>query len=290
MTAKVKGKAWFDARPGLCDALGTFCTMICVTSLLSLTGVSVNRYIHICHFQFYDRIFTLRKTVFMCFCCWIIGGLLVMPNHFGWGDLRFDTKSLGCMFDRTADYSYTAFFMLFLVGSPLLLIGYSFVRIYIKVHKTRIQLAGHGSKSSRMDSIKLAKTLFVVFLSFTICWLPFMLTQVIDSGNQLPAWFYLWVTIQAHLHSSFNGLLYCITNLKFRKAYAQVLCLDRCVGSRRVGPESGVTGSYSINNTTLSTIESTIHNGGSNTLKVPSRRSFNNGKSPLEPVNEKGML
>ena len=51
----VEGKQYFDARPLLCDAVATICLAACVTVLLTIGGISFNRYFHICHPDIYPR-------------------------------------------------------------------------------------------------------------------------------------------------------------------------------------------------------------------------------------------
>ena len=54
-TGLVEGKQYFDARPLLCDAVATICLGACVTVLLTIGGISFNRYFHICHPDIYPR-------------------------------------------------------------------------------------------------------------------------------------------------------------------------------------------------------------------------------------------
>ena len=65
---------------------------------------SFNRYVHICHYQAYNRIFTLRNSVLMAVGLWVVSFLMEMPNFLGWGNHYYDKKSLNCMWDRTHDY------------------------------------------------------------------------------------------------------------------------------------------------------------------------------------------
>ena len=69
----VLGKEFFESRPALCDVAATVCLTVCVTALLSIGGMSINRYFFICQGAFYRKHFTLRINILICLICWAAG-------------------------------------------------------------------------------------------------------------------------------------------------------------------------------------------------------------------------
>lgn len=59
------GKEWFDEQPELCDFIATVCVTACVTALLSIGGVSFNRYVHICHNKHYEKVSDVMSVILL---------------------------------------------------------------------------------------------------------------------------------------------------------------------------------------------------------------------------------
>lgn len=86
--------------------------------------------------------------------------------------------------------------------------------------------APQASRHTR-ESLKLARTFFLLFLFFTVCWTPFALIvmfQFADGASQTIDMFFVMI---AHANSSVNVLLYGVSNSHFRAGYARFLRLDR---------------------------------------------------------------
>ncbi len=64
----VKGKAFFDERPLLCEMTASLCIMTCICAFLNLTVISLSRYIRVCwnSGNFYYKIFTRKTCTTMC--------------------------------------------------------------------------------------------------------------------------------------------------------------------------------------------------------------------------------
>lgn len=112
------------------------CTIACVNSLGSITLMSFNRYIFICHHKHYNTIFKKPTCVAMCFCLYIVGLTLVLLNLAGIGDHTFDRKSLECIWDRMATYYYTVAFSVVLVWVPVAITGILYLNIFITVQRS----------------------------------------------------------------------------------------------------------------------------------------------------------
>lgn len=190
-------------------------------------------------FQLYKRIFTKKKTLLICIGLWFIAFLIELPNLTGWGGHTFDLKTLGCSFDRLFSLGYTIFLSITALYIPLTLILYCYVKIYLYVRRSRRQInksmAGKKDKSKRgrNDEIRLARTFFIVFMSFLICWTPYDLTLFFDRDDKWPGWLYVLFMQVGHFNSSLNSIVYGFTNRHFREGYKEFL--GTCIpGFRRV--------------------------------------------------------
>ena len=158
-----------------------------------------------------------------------------MPNIAGWGGHTFDLKTMACSYDRLAAVSYTVFFCGMAIVCPLFIVLVSYLKIFLYVRTTRQNLNNltgrNGTESSyqkrQRDEIQLAKTLFIVFLIFTLCWSPYVIVVMVDQNDQWSKVVYVIVIQLAHSNSSLNSIVYAACNRCFRRAYKQfVLSID----------------------------------------------------------------
>ena len=81
--AVIMGEEWFSDKWLLCELTAAMCTTACFCSFLSLTAVTINRYMYICHHKIYDKIFTSMSTIMVCLSCWVIAFGFEFPNLIG---------------------------------------------------------------------------------------------------------------------------------------------------------------------------------------------------------------
>ncbi|XP_050400988.1 melatonin receptor type 1B-like, partial [Patella vulgata] len=226
----VKGQAWFDDKIWFCELISSVCLTACFCAFLSLSLVSTNRYIYVCHNSIYYTLFKRKICMVLCVISWIIAFFFQFPNFIGWGDHGFDGKNHQCIWDRTANYSYTLFVSIALIGSPLFLMSISYVLIFYHIYETKVNVYSLNTddpdrlKKTWTQTLQSSRTLFVLFLVFVFCWTPYTTVIAMDVKDSLPMEVHLFVTLLAHLHSSTSFLVYCIFNKSFRKAVANILC------------------------------------------------------------------
>ena len=84
----------------------------------------------------------------------------------------------------------------------------------------RNQYRQHSKKNrEKSQEIKLAKTLFLVFIAFCLCWTPYGILVLVDFRNKAHKAWYLFAILLAHTSSTLNFLIYGITNQGFRQGY-----------------------------------------------------------------------
>ena len=271
LPGKTLGWRFFDDLPGLCRVVGSFCTISCVGSLMTLSAMSCNRYVLICHQRFYYRIFTTRNSVIMCGCFFVVGFVLVGLNFVGVGNHSFDHKSLECIWERMANYHYTIVFAMVMVIIPITVTGLSYLRLFMHVRNSRLKVHNHGNNNTKTEvsvsviqpeaasavpqkskggggpesqpgkkppkngggssmnsTLKLARALFIIYLVFSACWLPFSLLIVLDAQDTFSHELHVTIVAWAHLHPSMNWFVYYHTHNKFHAAFRHLTGLDKC--------------------------------------------------------------
>ncbi|XP_052763779.1 melatonin receptor type 1B-B-like [Mya arenaria] len=244
----VKGERWFQGRWLLCEVVASMCLTACFCAFLSLTLLTLNRYVYVCANGWYHRIYKRPICIALCACAWITGFLMEFPNFVGWGDHYFDKKNHQCIWDRTASFSYTLVVSAGFIGSPLVMMGACFIMIFYKIYKRKKDVFSLNLEDPlRMrkvwvESLRSSRTLLVVFLAFVVCWTPYAIVTAMDVNNSFSYELHLFITLLAHLHSSLNFIIYMACNSNFRK---QVLRVCMCsMTSWRYRSSTDVSNSY----------------------------------------------
>ncbi len=86
----------------------------------------------------------------MAISLWVICAVLELPNYFEWGGHVFDEKTMACSYDRTADYSYTLFFVVAIIGPPAVAVLGCYIHIVQHVRRSRQEVTKHGSVSANV--------------------------------------------------------------------------------------------------------------------------------------------
>ena len=76
--------------------------------------------------------------------------------------------------------------------------------------------------------MKLARTLFLIFIFFTACWAPYAIIVVVDRYDTYRQEIHFYALLLAHTHSSINSFLYYFSNKNFRDGYKHLLQVLPC--------------------------------------------------------------
>ena len=225
---KLEGEKFFHRISGLCEIIANTCTVSCIVSLGSITLMGFSRYIFICHNKYYKTIFRKSTCIAMCVGLYLIGILLILLNFAGLGGHSFDRKSLVCIWDRMATYYFTVTFSVVLVWIPVLSTGLFYFLIYLTFRKSNMAVTDMTSQNLQRKSVGFVRTLFLIYAVFTICWVPYALIIVADRYDSFSHEIHVIITTFAHLHPSFNWLVYYLTNKNFKHAFNSLLHLNKC--------------------------------------------------------------
>lgn len=116
------------------------------------------------------------------------------------------------MWNRNSNLSYNWYLVFINVVIPCLGIIFCYSRIYVFAQNSKNR--SHNLSVNR--SIHLAKTFFVSFMVYTICWIPYGLVVLIDFDHKVPRSVVLYSDALGIFHSSLNPIIYLVFNSNFR--------------------------------------------------------------------------
>jgi hypothetical protein len=102
---------------------------------------------------------------------------------------------------------------------PCIIILYFYVSIFIYAVKSHARVAHKNSGNNMKHSLRVAKGLFVSYILFVVCWLPYGIACIFDFEDKWPRTVHMYTMLFAHMNSSLNPLVYAISNPLFQKGY-----------------------------------------------------------------------
>lgn len=225
-------------------------------SLMSMTAITINRYILIAHNAVYDRIYSRRHIGLMIVFVWLFSFSMLVPPLAGvWGTLGYSPETFSCTILPLNGKSPKKF--LFVLGFllPFVVIIISYSCIFYKVRQSRKNLAAHSLASpsrqsaQRKEDLRLTRLMFIIFCSFVACFMPLMLVNVFDEDDMRYPVLHVVASVLAWFSSCINPLIYAVLSRQYRHAYVRLLCPRRHSGSPNSGSSrsnSGKTGTTDV--------------------------------------------
>ena len=117
----------------------------------------------------------------------------------------------------------------------------SYFRIFTTVrnHNSNFHLHGNPISTVNLEEVKVARTIFVIVVLFSLCWIPVLTIDLVDTAFQRWTFApeaYVAYTFLATISSALNPLIYGVFNKSFRKNYLKVLCCRYCRSQAVVEP------------------------------------------------------
>ncbi|XP_078573166.1 melatonin receptor type 1C-like [Branchiostoma floridae x Branchiostoma japonicum] len=214
---------FFFRSPAVCEFVGTVCVTSCICSIMTMMLIAINRYFYVTNKPRHDRLFTTPRLVAIIIALWLYSfSLFDLP--------LYDFKTMGCTYDRTADFSFTLHLICVGIVIPVVVVVICYTRIYLFVRASNKRMAKHRQDSNmaqanklKVDDLTLLRTLVIIGVVFFICWSQYVIVVLADFEDHWPMGVHLTAIITAHSSSSTNCIILGVTNPKFREKYLLVL-------------------------------------------------------------------
>lgn len=202
-------------------------------SLLCLVITVLDRFLSVCFPFQYFLVMSNRMIYSLMAISWTYAFVLSHLPIFGWDAWQIGTQML-CLYQQTMTKTYIMVVALhFIILSGVIFVLYVLILQTARKQRHRIaaeQAQGRNQQpltnSQFLKNANSAKLMAVVFLSFSICWLPFCAIQLclvyhFDFNLAIIGQFSVFLGIA---NSAMNPLIYAWKNLAYRQAFYKQIC------------------------------------------------------------------
>lgn len=240
------GEIW-----GMFNGFGNF--LFCISSIMHLMMLSIDRYLAIARPLFYPLEMTKSRAIILCFVLWAYSAVWAFLPLFGVSSYECFITYIGwCKAEDWSKYGLNFAFAISVVSGTYGLALISMVYVYWKIarvirnqlqrikdvtcsdHKTPAINRGDNSPSATNNQAKMAKklsrnkgvvTLMVVTLVYLICWSPFCILLFIEigTGEKIKGPYSTVAMLVGFANSCCNPVIYSIKYRRFRIAVVKML-------------------------------------------------------------------
>ena len=214
-----------------CQYQGYITIALSVASIHTLALMAANRYFRIVKPSKYHSYFTKKKAMVMIIVSWLYSMLIPFPYFLSGHKMIFNPAKFICFLniDTTALSSFETIF----IGIPSCIVFYFYFRIFkaVRSHNNNLHLSGNGINAVNVEEVKVARTLFVIVVFFTLCWAPVVVIDLVDvirGSWTFPREAYVAYSVLATLSTALNPLIYGVLNRNFRREYLKLLRCRYC--------------------------------------------------------------
>ncbi|XP_054710872.1 RYamide receptor-like [Uloborus diversus] len=262
-------------------------------SAYTLIAISIDRYIAILY-PLRPRMTKLHAKLIIIMI-WIVALITPLPTailsklevHPAWSGQNGTSTRYICMESWQSSeqrYYYSMALMILQYFFPLMVLLYTYARIAIVVWGNRPPGEAEDVRDQRLAASKrkMVKMMITVVTVFTLCWLPLNILIVIGDQDeriwQYKHIVYVWFVCHwlAMSHASYNPIIYCWMNSKFRDGFFQVCRHLSCAKMRRRYLEDNTLHRCNTYSTYTSVRNLSVHGCSPRSLHV-------NGKNKMMP-------
>ncbi|XP_034018591.1 opsin-5 [Thalassophryne amazonica] len=193
-------------------------------SLITMTLVSLDRYLKICHLKY--GLWLKRHHVFLCLAfVWIYAAFWATMPLIGWGNYAPEPFGTSCTLDwwlaqaSVSGQSFVMSILFFCLILPAGIIIFSYVMIICKVKSSAQEISHFDARAQNRQALefKLTKVAMLICTGFLLAWTPYALVSVVSAfgkPDSVPIPVSVVPTLLAKSSAMYNPIIYQLINLK----------------------------------------------------------------------------
>ncbi|NXC14298.1 OPN5 protein, partial [Corythaeola cristata] len=194
-------------------------------SLITMTAVSLDRYLKICHLSY--GTWLKRHHAFMCLAIiWAYATFWATVPFAGVGNYAPEPFGTSCTLDwwlaqaSVAGQAFILSILFFCLLFPTVVIVFSYVKIILKVKSSTKEVAHYDTRiqNSHILEMKLTKVAMLICAGFLTAWIPYAVVSVWSAFGQpdsIPIQFSVVPTLLAKSAAMYNPIIYQVIDCKF---------------------------------------------------------------------------
>ncbi|XP_062857301.1 opsin-5 [Trichomycterus rosablanca] len=193
-------------------------------SLATMTIVSFDRYLKICHLR-YGTWVKRHHAMLSMLLVWLYAAFWASMPLVGWGSYAPEPFGTSCTLNwwqaqaSVSGQSFVMCMLIFCLVLPTCIIVFSYTRIIIKVKSSAKEVSYFDTrnKNSRSLELKLTKVAMLICAGFLIAWIPYAVVSVMSAfgkPDSVPISVSVIPTLLAKSSAMYNPLIYQVINCK----------------------------------------------------------------------------
>ncbi|XP_043962889.1 opsin-5 isoform X2 [Gambusia affinis] len=193
-------------------------------SLITMTVVSLDRYLKICHLRY--GTWLKRQHSFICLVfVWVYAAFWATMPLVGWGHYAPEPFGTSCTLDwwlaqaSVSGQSFVLAILFFCFLLPAGIIVFSYVMIIFKVKSSSKEISNFDARIRNNHNLemKLTKVAMVICAGFLIAWIPYAVVSVVSAFGEpdsVPIPVSVIPTLLAKSSAMYNPIIYQLVDLK----------------------------------------------------------------------------
>ncbi|XP_055362544.1 opsin-5 isoform X1 [Betta splendens] len=193
-------------------------------SLITMTVVSLDRYLKICHIR-YGTWLKRHHVFFYLVFVWMYAAFWATMPLIGWGNYAPEPFGTSCTLDwwlaqaSVSGQSFVLTILFFCLIFPSGIIVFSYVMIICKVKSSTKEVSHFDTriKNSHILEMKLTKVAMLICAGFLIAWIPYAVVSVVSAFGEpdsVPIPVSVVPTLLAKSSAMYNPIIYQVVDLK----------------------------------------------------------------------------